>query len=209
MNGLRESWLNEERLTAHERDYMHRLQSVTYAQLEEEMREAKAAVDATAKVLASTIHDQYNAFLYYNSAEHGVVIVRPNAFPVAMRRSKTLRRRSSSGSRRSSSHSVLRKFRSAYEGAVGIRNRAEHHWFDALKRYFILMSFRSLSMAKNMYNREVLNLADYTLGALNDWADQRVLTGRPNIEDRRRNYDDALDREDRRLAEIRHWGQVM
>ena len=64
-------------------------------------------------------------------------------------------------------------------------------------------------MAKNMYRREMTDLSDYLLAALEEWADQRVLTGRANIVDRRRNYDDALDREDRRFEEIRQWAEGM
>jgi len=236
MSRERVSPLNEARLTPEERDYVQRLKSVTYAQLEEETREAKADVAKLSKELARALRDQYAAFMYYNSAEHGVVIARPNAFPIAMRRSKTVRRRRSSGSRsrsgsasrsrsagggagggsasraasrRSSSQSVLRKFKAKYDGAVGIRNNAEQRYVTALKRYFILMSFRDLSMAKNMYRREMSDLSDNLLAALEEWADQRVLTGRANIVDRRRNYDDALDREDTRFEEIRQWAEGM
>lgn len=213
--------LNEARLTPEERDYVQRLKLVTYAQLEEETREAKADVAKLSKELARALRDQYNAFMYYNSAEHDVLLRRPEAFPIAMRRSKTVRRRRSSGSgsasrsasrsrsRRSSSQSVLRKFKAKYDGAVGIRNRVEERYVTALKRYFILMSFRDLSMAKNMYRREMTDLSDNLLAALEEWADQRVLTGRANIVDRRRNYDDALDREDRRFEEIRQWAEGM
>jgi hypothetical protein len=52
-------------------------------------------------------------------------------------------------------------------------------------------------------------LSDNLLAALEEWADQRVLTGRANIVDRRRNYDDALDREDTRFEEIRQWAEGM
>jgi len=244
MSRERASPLNEARLTPEERDYVQRLKLVTYAQLEEETREAKADVAKLSKDLALALRDQYNAFMYYNSAEHGVLLRRTEAFPIAMRRSKTVKRRSSSGSksgsgsgsksrsasasrgaggagggggggggggasRRSSSQSILRKLKAKYDGAVGVRNNTEQRYVTALKRYFILMSFRDLSMAKNMYRREMSGLSDNLLAALEEWADQRVLTGRANIVDRRRNYDDALDREDRRFEEIRHWAEGM
>jgi len=205
--------MNEALLTADERDYVHRLKSVTYAQLEEETREAKADVAKYSKDLIRTVRDQYDAFMYYNSAEHGVLLKRANAFPIAMRRSKTMRRRSSSGvgagSRRSSSHSILRKFKAKYDGAVGIRNNAEQWYVTALKRYFILLSFRDLGMAKNMYRRAMLDLSDNILEVIEDWADQRKLNGRTNIVDRRRNYDNAVDSERRRFEEIRQWAEAM
>ena len=208
------SHLHEDQLSAHERGYVQHLKTVTYAQLEAETRDAKKDLAAKVKTMISTVRDQYDALLYYNSAEHGVVITRLDAFPVAMRRSRTrkssTRSRSGSSSRSSSrssssSDSTLRKFRATYEGAVGIRKRAEHRWIAALKRYFILVSFRDRDMARNMYKRELLDISDDIYRALRVWATNRHLTGRANIADRQRDYDDALMREEQKMAALRSW----
>jgi hypothetical protein len=60
-----------------------------------------------------------------------------------------------------------------------------------------------------MYKRELLDISDDIHRALRIWATNRHIAGRANIADRQRDYDDALMREEQKMAALRSWVDAM